>query len=58
MREIETRYFGTVGIEEEKESGMDEKVVELEAKDMITYDDFDKCQFQVGLVLECKESYT
>lgn len=34
---------------------MDEKVVELEPKDTITYDDFDKCQFQVGLVLECEE---
>ena len=41
--------------EEEKDSGMDEKVVELEPKDTITYDDFDKCQFQVGLVLECEE---
>ena len=40
---------------EEKDAGMDEKVVELEPKDMITYDDFDKCQFQVGLVLECEE---
>lgn len=38
-----------------KDSGMDEKVVELEPKDMITYDDFDKCQFQVGLVLACEE---
>jgi methionyl-tRNA synthetase len=43
------------GTAEEETSGMDEKVVELEAKDMITYDDFDKCQFQVGLVLECEE---
>jgi methionyl-tRNA synthetase len=43
------------GAQEEDASGMDEKVVELEAKDVITYDDFDKCQFQVGLVLECEE---
>ncbi len=40
---------------EEKDAGMDEKVVELDPKEMITYDDFDKCQFQVGLVLECEE---
>ena len=40
---------------EEADSGMDEKVVELEPKAEITYDDFDKCQFQVGLVLECEE---
>lgn len=43
------------GETEEETSGMDEKVVELEPKEMITYDDFDKCQFQVGLVLECEE---
>ncbi len=35
--------------------GMDEKFVELEPKAEITYDDFDKCQFQVGLVLSCEE---
>lgn len=33
----------------------DEKPVDLEAKAEITYDDFDKCQFQVGLVLSCEE---
>lgn len=37
------------------EPGMDEKFVELEPKAEITYDDFDKCQFQVGLVLSCEE---
>ena len=41
--------------DEGKDSGMDEKVVELEPKEMITYDDFDKCQFRVGLVLTCEE---
>lgn len=35
--------------------GMDEKFMELEPKAEITYDDFDKCQFQVGLVLSCEE---
>lgn len=35
--------------------GMDEKYVELEPKAEITYDDFNKCQFQVGLVLSCEE---
>ncbi len=39
----------------ETEPGMDEKFVELEPKAEITYDDFDKCQFQVGLVLSCEE---
>lgn len=43
------------GEDAEGESGMDEKFVELEPKAEITYDDFDKCQFQVGLVLSCEE---
>ena len=58
MERVEAMFAerkAAAGIEEDKESGMDEKVVELEAKEMITYDDFDKCQFQVGLVLECEE---
>ncbi|MCM1267769.1 MAG: methionine--tRNA ligase [Bacteroidales bacterium] len=45
--------------EEETAAGADgnaeEKVVDLESKPEITYDDFDKCQFQVGLVLSCEE---
>lgn len=36
-------------------AGTDEKPVDLDPKDEITYDDFDKCQFQVGLVLACEE---
>ncbi len=32
-----------------------EDVIDIEAKDVITYDVFDKCQFQVGEILECKE---
>ncbi len=37
------------------DAAADEKPVDLEAKAEITYDDFDKCQFQVGLVLSCEE---
>ena len=32
-----------------------EPVIDIEPKETITYDDFDKCQFQVGKILECKE---
>ncbi len=32
-----------------------EEVIDIEAKATISYDDFDKCQFQVGEILECKE---
>ena len=32
-----------------------EKTVELASKEEITYEDFEKCQFQVGLVLACEE---
>jgi methionyl-tRNA synthetase len=58
MEKVEAMFAerkAQAGAAEEETSGMDEKVVDLEAKDMITYDDFDKCQFQVGLVLECEE---
>ena len=30
-------------------------VIDIEAKDTITYDLFDRCQFQVGEIIECKE---
>lgn len=58
MEKVEAMFAerkAAAGVAEEETSDMDEKVVELEAKEMITYDDFDKCQFQVGLVLECEE---
>ncbi|MCM1144522.1 MAG: methionine--tRNA ligase [Blautia sp.] len=29
--------------------------MDMEAKEIITYEDFDKCQFQVGEILECTE---
>ncbi|MDE5865974.1 MAG: methionine--tRNA ligase subunit beta [Lachnospiraceae bacterium] len=32
-----------------------ENVIDIEAKETISYDDFDKCQFQIGEILECKE---
>ena len=32
-----------------------EAVMDIEPKETISYDDFDKCQFQVGEILECKE---
>lgn len=31
------------------------EVIDIEAKEIITYDLFDKCQFQVGEIIECKE---
>ena len=32
-----------------------EEVIDIEAKETISYDDFDKCQFQIGEILECRE---
>ena len=40
------------GAAEEK---ADESVIDIEAKEEITYDDFMKMQFQVGEIIECKE---
>ncbi len=36
-------------------SAQTESIMDIEAKEIITYDDFDKCQFQVGEILECRE---
>jgi len=45
--------------EYEKENGTTpaeaEPVIDIEAKDLISYDDFAKLQFQVGEILECEE---
>ncbi len=32
-----------------------EDVIDIEAKETISYDVFDKCQFQIGEILECRE---
>ncbi|MCH5256731.1 MAG: methionine--tRNA ligase [Lachnospiraceae bacterium] len=32
-----------------------EDIIDIEPKEIITYEDFDKCQFQVGEIIECKE---
>ena len=37
------------------EDNMPENVIDIEPKATISYEDFDKCQFQVGEILECKE---
>ena len=41
--------------EEPKEEKPEEKVVDIEAKPEITFDDFAKLQFQVGEVIACEE---
>ncbi len=41
--------------EAEKEEEAAADVIDFEAKETITYDMFDKCQFVVGEIIECKE---
>ena len=41
--------------EEEAGEEIPEGVIDVEPKETISYDDFTKCQFQVGEILECKE---
>jgi len=43
------------GIVEEPADETPEDVIDIEAKDTITYNDFAKLQFQVGEIIECKE---
>lgn len=46
----------TAGETEQEEKGAAaENIMDIEPKETISYDDFDKCQFQVGEILECKE---
>ena len=42
------------GNKETKEE-IPEEVIDIEPKETISYDDFAKCQFQVGEILECRE---
>jgi len=39
---------------EDKEAAADEVVIDIEAKEEITYDDFAKLQFQVGEIIACE----
>ena len=41
--------------EEPKEEKPEEKVVDIEAKPEITFDDFAKLQFQIGEIVKCEE---
>ena len=41
--------------EEEKKEEKEEKVIDIEAKPEITFDDFEKLQFQVGEIIACEE---
>ena len=45
------------GTKAEEDAGEEipEGVIDVEPKETISYDDFSKCQFQVGEILECKE---
>lgn len=40
---------------QEKEAALDEKTIDIEPKDEITYEDFMKMQFQVGEIIACEE---
>ena len=56
MEKVEAMFARRrVEADAEAGSGMDEKYVELAPKAEISYEDFEKCQFQVGLVLSCEE---
>ena len=46
---------GTESAQEELAEAAAENVIDIEAKETITYDVFDRCQFQIGEIIECKE---
>ena len=51
--EIQAEQKAAAGAAEEAES--DEEVINIEAKPEITFDDFEKMQFQVGEIIACEE---
>ena len=51
--EIQAAQKAAAGAAEEAES--DEEVKDIEAKPEITFDDFEKMQFQVGEIIACEE---
>ena len=60
MEKVETlqaRQRAEAGVPQEQAAPetTDEKVVDIEKKPEITYDDFAKLQFQVGEIIDCKE---
>ena len=51
--EIQAAQKAAAGVTEEAES--EEDVIDIEAKPEITFDDFEKMQFQVGEIIACEE---
>ena len=59
MEQVEAMFAERRGVAEaaaapEQETPAEEGI-DIEAKEEISYDDFDKCQFQVGEIIDCKE---
>ena len=54
---LQARQLAEAGVPQEQAAPetTDEKVVDIEKKPEITYDDFAKLQFQVGEIIDCKE---
>ena len=54
---LQVRQRAEAGVPQEQAAPetTDEKVVDIEKKPEITYDDFAKLQFQVGEIIDCKE---
>ena len=53
--EAEQRALGLELPDEENAGNGNEEVIDIEAKDEITYEDFMKLQFQVGEIIACEE---
>lgn len=58
MEQVETMFEkrnAASGAQEEQKAETPADVIDIEPKEPISYDDFAKCQFQVGEIIECKE---
>ncbi|MDD4370353.1 MAG: methionine--tRNA ligase [Anaerostipes sp.] len=55
LDEKEVLEKAAVLVEKQKQEAMGEPVIDMEAKEEITFDDFMGMQFQVGEIIECEE---
>ena len=55
VEEMFAQRRAEAGESEKTVEDIPEDVIDVEPKETISYDDFSKCQFQVGEILECKE---
>lgn len=55
IKDVIAKAEEIIAVQEETESGEDEDVMNIEPKPEITFEDFEKMQFQIGEIISCEE---